>query len=128
MADDSNNYSFGGRMSVTGGTGSYAPADVSVEIDPTNIKTEATANGDGSACFTATPKLYGAKIKFRDRSGIVWNDVLRKTMDYTISEDDNGVTHVFTSARIVGEPVVDRSNGEVTGCEIRGSQYQKLNG
>jgi hypothetical protein len=103
------------------------PADVSVTIDPTNIKTEAVANGDGSPCYTATPKLYGATIKFRDRCGIVWNDVMRKTIDITISEDDNSVTHIFTSARIVGEPSLDRSNGEVSGCEIRGRNISKLN-
>lgn len=127
MSDDANSdYSFGGRISVKAGTDRYPPADVSVTIEPTNIKTEATANGDGSPCYTATPKLYGATLKFRDRSNIVWNDVMRKTLDITISEDDNSVTHVFTSARIVGEPSIDRSNGEVSGCEIRGAQYRKL--
>jgi hypothetical protein len=127
MADDSNNYEFGGRISIQSGDGTrFAPADGEISIEPTNIETEATANGDGSACFTAKPKLYGATLKFRDRSGIVWNDIMRKTLDITISEDDNDITHVFTSARIVGKPSIDRANGEVTGCEIRGSQYQKL--
>ncbi|MGJ4971020.1 MULTISPECIES: hypothetical protein [unclassified Bradyrhizobium] len=127
MANDPGDSNFGGRISVTAGTDRFPPSDADISIEPTNIKVEAKANGDGSPCFTASPKLFGAKIKFRDRSGIVWNDVIRKTLDVTIVEEDNSRTHIFTSARIVGEPDVNLSTGEVEGCEIRGPQYQKLN-
>ncbi|WP_316234967.1 MULTISPECIES: hypothetical protein [unclassified Bradyrhizobium] len=128
MANDSSDYSFGGRISVTVGTDRFPPSDCEVTIEPTNLQTEAMANGDGSPCFTAKPKLYGATLKFRDRSGIAWDSVIRATFDVTISEDDNNRTHIFTSARIVGNPQIDRATGEVSGCEIRSSQYRKIVG
>jgi Phage tail tube protein len=127
MADDLSDYNFGGRISITAGTQRFTPSDGDVTIEPTNIKVDAKANGDGSPCYTASPKLYGAKIKFRDSSSITWDDIVRQSLDVTIVEEDNNRTHIFSSCRAVGEPEVNISNGEVSGMEIRGQQYQKLN-
>ena len=129
MASDSGDNSFGGRISISIGDTRYAPSDADITIDPTNISVDAKANQDGSACYMAKPKLFAAEIKFRDNSGISWNDQLRAlSIDATISEDDNNRTHIFTSARFTGEPKVNLSTGEVDGMKIEGSQYQKLKG
>jgi hypothetical protein len=86
------------------------------------------ANADGSACYTAKPKLYGVEVNFRSGCGIKWDDKLRKCkIDATIVEEDNARTHIFTGARFTGEPKTNLSTGEVTGVKIEGPQYQLLN-
>lgn len=127
MSDPCDN-SFGGRISISVDGDRFTPSDAEITLDPTNISVDAKANQDGSACYMAKPKLFAAEIKFRDGSGIIWNDQLRKcSINATISEDDNNRTHIFTSARFTGEPKINLSTGEVEGVKIEGSQYQKLN-
>jgi hypothetical protein len=120
--------SFGGRISLTVGTTNIAPSDGDITIDPTNTTVTGGANGDGSAFYTSKPKLYGAEIKFRNSSGLVWNDLMKQcSVDATIVEEDNSRTHIYTGARITGEPKLNLATGEVTGCKIEGDQYQMLN-
>ncbi|WP_316216628.1 phage tail tube protein [Bradyrhizobium sp. SZCCHNR3003] len=126
MADDSD-YSFGGIIQITIDGERYAATEADITLDVSNISTEAIANQDGSPCYTSKPQLYGAQIKFRDRSGIDYDDLLRRrSIDATIKEIDNGRTHLFTGSRLVGKPTKNLSSGEVDGMEIRGSKYRPL--
>jgi len=128
MADDCCN-SFGGRISITVDGDAMTPSEADITIDPTNISVDAKANQDGSACYMAKPKLYGADIKFRNGCGILWNNNLRKcAINATIVEEDNNRTHLFTAARFTGEPKLNLSTGEIDGIKIEGAQYQMLNG
>jgi hypothetical protein len=120
--------SFGGRISITVDGDRLTPSEGDITLDPTNISVEAKANQDGSACYMAKPKLYGAEITFRNGCGIAWDEKLRKCkIDATIVEEDNSRTHIFTGARFTGEPKLNLSTGEITGVKIEGSQYQRLN-
>jgi hypothetical protein len=126
MADDAD-YSFGGIISLTIDGERYAPTDADIILNPSNITVEGMANQDGSPCYTSKPRLYGAQIKFRDRSGIPFDDLLRRRkVDATIKEVDNNRTHLFTGARIIGDLSTNLSNGEVDGMEIRGPQFRKV--
>jgi|SRR5579864_7603068 len=129
MATDPCDNSFGGRISITIDGDRIAPSEADITLDPTNISVTGGANGDGSAFYTSKPKLFGAEVKFRNNSGIVWNDQMRKcAINATISEDDNNRTHIFTGARFTGEPKLNLATGEVDGVKIEGDQYQKING
>lgn len=128
MADDCE-LSFGGRIAITADGVRMTPSEADIEIEPTNIEVEAKVNGDGSMCRTVKPKLHLMKVKFRDRSGIVWNDMMRKCkLDVVADEIDNNRQHLMTGACFAGKPSVNRSTGEVDGIEIAGPQYQMITG
>lgn len=128
MADDCCN-SFGGRISITVDGAPMTPSEADITLDPTNISVEGKANQDGSACYTAKPKLYGADVKFRNGCGIMWDARLRKcSINATIVEEDNSRTHIFTAARFTGEPKLNMSTGEIDGVKIEGSRYQMIAG
>jgi hypothetical protein len=124
MADDRQ---FGGRVSITIGSQRYTPTEADITLDVANITREGKANQDGSACFTAKPKLFKADIKFRDNSGINWNDAMRQSsINVTIEEEDNDRTHLFTNAGFTGDPKLNVSDGSIDGVTIEGPQYQKI--
>lgn len=126
MADDCCD-SFGGRISITINGEQFAPTDGDIVIDPTRTTVTGGANHDGSAFYASKPKLYKADIKFRNKCGIVWDEVmLRCRVDVTIVEEDTDRTHIFTGARITGEAHVNLSNGEVEGLAIEGPKYQRI--
>ena len=118
---------FGGRISIEIGDDRFSPTEADIELLPTNIEVEHEANQDGTPCYKVKPRLYEADIKLRQPCGIVWNDKMRVCkVNATIVEIDNGRTHLFTGARIVGRPSVNLSTGEVTGLRIAGPQYQPV--
>ncbi len=119
--------SFGGRISITVDGERMTPSEADITLDPTNISVEAKANQDGSGCYMAKPKLYGAEIKFRNGCGIAWDEKLRMCkVNVTIVEEDNNRTHIFTAARFTGEPKLNLSTGEIDGLKIEGPRYQRL--
>lgn len=119
--------SFGGLVTIEVDGERWSPTDADIMIDPSNIEVAGAANQDGSAAFTSKPKLFGAEITFRNPCGGKWNDRMRKCkVNVTIVEEDQGRTHLFTAARIVGSPKLNVSNGEVTGLSVAGAQYQVI--
>lgn len=106
----------GGKLKTTG----------EVTLHPTLRRVEAKANGDGSAAYILTPKLAGAKFKLRHQAGVDYDALLLKIGDCTITEEDNGRTHMFTGTRMTGEPDVDLANGEVSGLMVEGGQYTRI--
>ena len=120
---------FGGRITLEFGNLSIVIANASVKLDISGTKSEDKANQDGSACYIYTPTPRAADFVARDDSvNLDWTTLMRFTGNATITELDNGVTHLFTNCRLVGQPVIDRDNGEVSGLKISGGQYQKING
>jgi hypothetical protein len=118
---------FGGRISIEIGDDRFAPTEADIELLPTNVEVDGEANQDGSACYKVKPKLYEADIKLRQPCGIKWDAKMRVCkVNATIVEIDNGRTHLFTGARIVGRPSVNLSTGEVTGLKIMGPAYQSV--
>ena len=129
MADDPCCNSFGGLITIEVDGVRYPATEGDIIIDPTNISVEGGANHDGSAFYTSKPKLFGAEFSFRKPCGVRWNDAMRKcSINVTISEEQHNRTHLFTGARIVGEPKLNLSTGEITGASIKGPRYQEING
>jgi hypothetical protein len=119
---------FGGRITFEFAGQTLAFTEAQVTIVPSNVKADSKANQDGSPCYMYSPTLMGANFKLRDAAGINWSQLMRQSGNCTITEADNGVTHLFTACRLVGEPTENRADGEVDGLQIRGGQYQKLTG
>lgn len=127
MADNDCCNSFGGRISITADGERMAPTPADIVIDPANIAVTGEANQDGSACFMAKPKLYGAEIALRNPCGADWNEKLRKCkLDVHIVEEDQGRSHIFTGARFTGDVKLNLANGTVSGIRIEGAQYQMI--
>lgn len=129
MVDDSCCNSFGGKVTATINGVRYTPTEADVTIMPANRSVSSQANQDGSASYTAKPRLPSADIKFRNNCGIAWSDLLLKcSVDVSIVEEDNARTHIFSGARVTGDPDINISTGEVTGLKIEGPTYRFLNG
>jgi hypothetical protein len=119
---------FGGRITFEFAGQILSMEEASVQLIETGYKADAASNQDGSVFYTYTPQPYGADIKFRDDASITWDTMMRAQGNCTITELDNGVTHLFTECRMTGDPKVDRTKGTVDGVQIRGGHYQKLTG
>jgi len=117
---------FGGRVTFEFDGKRIAPCEGDFVLDPANISTEARANQDGTAAYILKPKLMGCDVKLRHQSGINWRDIMLTKGNATIVEENNGRTHLFTGCRLVGDPKVNITTGEVDGLRIEGDQYQRL--
>jgi hypothetical protein len=116
-------YEFGGRISIeVDGTFYRARGDIS--LMPSNVEVAAEAHQDGTMFSTSKPRLYGAEMSFSQPCGLVWDEALRKCrVNVTIVEESNNRTHLFTKARIVGNPKLNLSTGEVSGVSIAAAIY-----
>lgn len=117
---------FGGRVTFQFAGQTIPPSDGEFVLDPALYEVEEKANYDGSAAFMLKPKLPGCDIKLRNAGGVDWQAIILQTGNCTIVEQDNGRTHLFTGARLVGSPKVNISTGEVDGLRIVGGNYQKV--
>jgi hypothetical protein len=119
---------FGGRITLEFDGQVIVIANASVKLDVAGASSEAKANQDRSVCYQYTLKPFVAEFTPRDDSKIDWAVLMRRQGNATIAELDNGIIHLFTGCRVVGEPMQDRDTGEVSGVKIAGGQYQKING
>ena len=117
---------FGGRITFEFNGVYIPPCEGNFVIDPANRSTTAIANQDGSAAYQIKPKLYGCDLHLRNADGVDWNGIMLVQSNCTITEEDNARTHLFTNCRLVGDPKVDMSTGEVSGLRVEGPQYQKI--
>jgi hypothetical protein len=118
---------FGGRVSFNIGGVQFTPSDADITIKPTGVEVDAQSNRDGSMATMVKIVPYEADVKFRNGSGIVWqNQMMLCSVDCTIQELDNNRLHIFTSARLTGRPDINLSTGEVTGVVIKSAQYQPV--
>ena len=117
---------FGGRITFEFNGTKIPPCDGDITLDPSTVDVAATANQDGSAAYHLKPVLVGAEIKLRHANGIDWNGLMFQTGNCTITEEDNGRTHLFTKTRLTGKPRVNTATGEVDGLKIEGGQYTRV--
>lgn len=118
---------FGGRISIKIGGVQFAPCDGDITIKPTNCEVDAEMNQNGTVAYKVKLMPYEADIKFRNSSGIIWqNQMMQCSVDVTIQEEDNGRLHMFTGARLTGRPDYNLSSGEVTGVVVKGPNYQAV--
>jgi len=103
-----------------------------VTIDPSNVKAEPGANHDGTTYRTFSVNGFGAEVMFQASTGedisnatdVNWDALLKAPAGPIIlSEDQVGVLHTWSGATFVGEPKVDRENGEVSGLRILSDFY-----
>lgn len=127
MADKDCCNSFGGLVTIDIDGERWPPTDADITLDVSNVAVTGGANHDGSAFYTSKPKLFGAEITFRKPCGVKFNAMMRKCkVNATIVEVDHNRTHLFTGARIVGEPKLNITTGEVSGLIINGPRYQEI--
>jgi hypothetical protein len=119
---------FGGRITFEFAGKIISIANASVKLDIFGASAEAMANQDATVCYKYTPKPKGADFTLRDGLDIDWPSLMRQQGNCTIVEEENNVSHLFTACRLVGEPIIDRDNGEVTGVSVKGGQYSRVLG
>ncbi len=108
---------FGGEIRLNTSTGQNLKLRAAVETNPSSISTDAVINQDGSIAKTAELTGFRASATFEEPLGAnVWDDLMRLTdINIRCVEDFTGAVHAWTAAMFVGDPQVNRANGEVTG-------------
>jgi hypothetical protein len=116
----------GGRISMTCDGVRYSPRGKAT-IDNAGVENEAFANSDGSGSRTTKNKLVTAEITL-DRGNVdlgtnrptssTINTLMKAFSDWTIIEQDTGVSHLFTQASLIGTPKLDTETGEISGLTI----------
>lgn len=119
---------FGGVIRTRLSTGDLIPLRGTLNMSTSGVSTEAVTNQDGSVDRTMTPTARRAEITFADR-GLDYDRLMKSDrFNVTFIEENTGVTHFFTRAFLVGEPVKNRITGEVTGISIAAEAYRKTEG
>lgn len=97
------------------------------DTDPSGVSVAKVTNLDGTNSRQFKPTAYGASLKsLEDKLGLDWNAIMRMPKQkMTIVEEQTGMLHIFGGAFFEGEPVVDRSTGEVTGLRIAADTYRQ---
>lgn len=94
-------------------------------IGSSGISSETVTNQDATVSRVATPRPRTAEITIEDQ-GIDLNLLMRADrQDIYLSEDFTGVSHIFISAVITGDPRANRTNGETTGLMIEAFAYER---
>ena len=117
---------FGGRITFEFAGLRIPPCEGDIIIDPSVTEVSGMANQDGSDAYHQKPKQVGAKVKLRNANGIDWSKIMFLVGNCTITEEDNGRTHLFSRTRLVGKPEVNTATGEVDGLEVRGGVYTQI--
>jgi hypothetical protein len=116
---------FGGKVAVRFSTGEVISLRATYNINPARVTVEPVTNQDGSVDRNSTNVPARAEISFADR-GLNLDKLMRSDrFNITIDEDNNGVTHYFTRAFLVGDPQINRVTGEVTGMSIAAEAYSR---
>ncbi|WP_313194604.1 phage tail tube protein [Shinella zoogloeoides] len=119
---------FGGVIRMRLSTGDLIPLRGTLNMSTAGVSTEAVTNQDGSVDRTMTPTPRRAEITFADR-GLDHDQIMKSDrFNVTFIEENTGVTHYFTRAFLVGEPMKNRITGEVTGISIAAEAYRKTEG
>lgn len=116
---------FGGRILARLSTGLTISLRGTLNLSTAGQTNEAIMNQDGSLSLSATLKPRTAEITFEDK-GIDYDALIKADpFNLTFTEEFTGVSHYFTTSIVVGEPVQNRMNGEVTGMSIAAEGYSK---
>ncbi|MBD9445760.1 phage tail tube protein [Rhizobium sp. RHZ01] len=119
---------FGGRMTVRLSTGQTLSLRGTLNLNPSGQSNEAIVNQDASVDRVGTVQARRAELNFSDK-GIDYDALMKSDrFNVTFIEDFTGVTHYYTNTFVVGDPQINRMNGEVTGCSISAENYNRDNG
>lgn len=119
---------FGGRMTCRLSSGALISLRGTLTLNPSGQSNEVITNQDGSISAVGTPQARRADFSFED-GGIDYDALMKSDpFNVTFAEEFTGVTHYFTTAIPVGDPSVNRINGEVSGFSIASEGYRKTKG
>ena len=119
----------GGRISAAFNGVRYSPRGKAT-IFPAGLQHAINVNHDGTTSRSTRAQATRVELTF-DRgaasSGFArprWDAAFMQGFyNFTLAETDTGVTHYFSNATIVGEPVIDTETGEVSGLTIACSAH-----
>lgn len=117
---------FGGRLFTNFDGTPLTPFEGQFTLRPSRYSSEAVANGDGSTAFVYTPKVPRLEMRFRNVGNVAWSTILERVGNFQAVEELTGTSHLFTAARMTGEPQIDFSTGEVSGLAIEGGTYKEV--
>lgn len=117
---------FGGRITFEFAGTPIPPTDAEIKLDPSLVEVKGEANQDGSAAYAMKPKLVAADFSLRHANGIDWNAMMFQIGNLTITEENNGRTHLFTKTRLTGKPDINLSTGAVSGLKAEGGTYTRI--
>lgn len=116
---------FGGRIIFRLSTGVTLSLRGTFNTNPAGQSNEAVVNQDGTVDRVGTVKDRRCEINFADK-GIDYDALMKgDRFNVTAIEEFSGVTHYYTSAFVVGDPQLNRQNGEVTGLSISSESYNR---
>jgi hypothetical protein len=116
---------FGGRIVMRLSNGTTFSLRGTLNINPAGQSNEPIINQDGSADRVGTPQGRRFDMNFAD-NGIDLDALMKADrFNVTFDEEFGGRTHYFTNAFIVGDPQVNRMNGEVTGLSGVAENYNR---
>lgn len=119
------NKDFGGRITTRLSSGEALSLRGTLNLNPSGQSNEAVTNQDGSVDRVASVQARRAEINFADR-GLNYDALMKSDrFNITFIEDFTGVTHYYTGAFLVGDPQINRANGEVTGISIASEGYNR---
>ena len=118
---------YGGKCILRLSTGERFSLRASVKHMPSGIESASITNQDATNDRVVTLKDRKFEITFADK-GIDYEALMSAPrFNVTIVEDFTGVTHLYNSVFMVGEPNTDRGNGEVTGLSGSAETYIRKN-
>jgi len=114
---------YGGQIRLRLSSGETFSLRGTMNLKTAGRSVEAVVNQDRSTDRVATLTPYAFEISFKDDGKSF--DALMKAdrFDATFIEDNNGVSHYYTSSFFTGEPSSNRINGEVTGVAGAAESY-----
>lgn len=117
---------FGGKITFRLSSGEVFSLRGTCNFNTAGQSNEAITNQDGSVDRVGTPKARTVEFNFADK-GINY-DALMKAGRFNVSVDEEftGVTHLFTDSFMVGDPAINRVNGEVSGLSAAAESYTRL--
>lgn len=119
------NNDYGGLIRLRLSTGQEFALRGTATLRTAGRSAEAIVNQNRSTDRVSTLTPFAFDITFADR-GLDYEALMKADrFDVTWIEEDNGVTHYYTSAFMTGEPSINRMNGEVSGLSGAAENYTR---
>jgi hypothetical protein len=113
----------GGRVSITLDGVTYHPV-ADVEVEGSRIEVETVTNQDGTIGRSVKPKPYKVNITYRDMRGLDLEDLMSRTFDFSMIEQDTGRSVLLSNAFHEGSPTRNTTTGEISGLMVVSDQYR----
>lgn len=113
----------GGRVAITLDGVTYHPV-ADVEVEGSRVEVESVINQDGSVGRSVKPKPYKVKINYRDMRGLDLDDLMTRSFDFSMIEQDTGRSILLSAAFHEGTPTRNTVTGEISGLMVVSDQYR----